>query len=197
MHAPVLVTPPAPAPLPVTLDEAKAHLRVDSTDEDGLIEALLDAAVSHLDGWTGVLGRCLEEQTWRQDFDCIQRCLRLPLGPVIDVVSVTWRNSGGEIATISSDDYALKNDGLGGYVRFEDAYSLPGDLYEVGAVTVTYRAGYSPSEGASTVPAAIKAAILLMVAHWFNNREAASDLNLSAVPLGVDALLRPYRRMGM
>ncbi|TPW28605.1 phage gp6-like head-tail connector protein [Martelella alba] len=60
---PTLVT--APADQPVTLDEAKAHLGVDFADDDGLIDAFIQAATAYLDGYRGVLGRCIMFQTWQ------------------------------------------------------------------------------------------------------------------------------------
>lgn len=60
---PTLVT--APTMPPVTLDEVKAHLRVDHSEEDAEIAVLLTAAVGHLDGWRGILGRAIMPQTWR------------------------------------------------------------------------------------------------------------------------------------
>lgn len=213
MHAPVLVT--APTTLPVTLEEAKAHLRrdADETEEHDLITALVNAAVGHLDGWTGILGRCLEEQTWRQDFDGFDRVIRLPLWPIIEISSITWRNEAGQIATVSSDDYALKSDALGAYVRFKNDFEYPSGLNETSAVAVTFTAGY-PREGAiegdpeaeppveanpgtSTVPAAIKAAILLLVGHWYVNRMAVKEGSFQELPMAVNALIAPYRRVGL
>ena len=60
---PTLVS--APVLIPVTLDEAKAHLKVDHDDEDALIGSLIAAAVGYLDGWRGILGRAIMPQTWR------------------------------------------------------------------------------------------------------------------------------------
>jgi hypothetical protein len=60
---PTLITPAAD--LPATRDEAKAQCRVDGTEQDALIDGLLASAVAHLDGWTGILGRCMMPQTWR------------------------------------------------------------------------------------------------------------------------------------
>jgi uncharacterized phiE125 gp8 family phage protein len=74
MPFPVLVTPPVAAP--VSLAEAKAHLRVDFDDEDALISGLIDAATQHLDGWSGVLGRALMPQTWEMSLD------RFPAGAI-------------------------------------------------------------------------------------------------------------------
>lgn len=202
MLAPVLITPPAS--LPVTLDEAKLHLRaafpnedgsMPATDEDGLITALLEAAVSHLDGWTGILGRCLVEQTWRVDFDRFDWGMRLPLWPIGEIVSITWRNAAGEISTIANTNYALRTDERGAYVHWDRGYSFPSDLYESAAVSVTFKAGYPTVDGKSTVPAAIKAAILLLVGNWYENREAVVvGVTATALPMAVDALLSPYRR---
>src|SRR5690554_3221374 len=114
MHAPVRTV--APAITPVSLAEAKAQCRVDHDEEDGLIMALVESATAHLDGYSGILGRALCEQTWRQDFDGMHGCLRLPLAPVISITSITTRNAAGQIATVDSDDYALKVDALGPYV---------------------------------------------------------------------------------
>src|SRR5690606_16820554 len=122
---------------------AKEHLRVDGADDNAVIEGLIRAAVSHLDGWTGILGRCLVEQTWRVDFDRFDQCMRLPLGPVIEIVSVTWRDAEGQISTVNDAEYLIQTDAGGApHLRFRNGYSFPSGLYESGAVSVTFKAGY-------------------------------------------------------
>lgn len=62
---PYLVTPPAS--LPVSLSDMRAHLRVVATDDDADLDAKQEGAVAMLDGWGGVLGRCIMPQTWAID----------------------------------------------------------------------------------------------------------------------------------
>lgn len=62
----------------VTLREMKEHLRVLHDDEDLMIQSLTDAAVSWMDGWDGVLGRCIMPQTWQIDAADLVAGFRLP-----------------------------------------------------------------------------------------------------------------------
>lgn len=195
MYRPFLVT--APTTFPVSADEVKAHVGArDFGDDDTMLEALRAAAISHLDGWTGVLGRCLEQQTWRQDYDDFCSCLRLPLFPVISIASVKYTDTNGAEQTIAAENYTLKNDDRGSFVEFLSTYSFPSLNAETSAVRVAYVAGYAQAGNplVSTVPAAIKAAILLLVGHWYANREAVSADTHVVLPMAVDALIFPFRR---
>lgn len=189
MHAPVQVTPPAIPP--VTWEEADAHLRLDGDlNQRPLVESLITAATAHLDGWNGMLGRALVTQTWRQDFDSFDTTLDLPLRPVQSINTVKWQSSlDGTWATIAATNYALKKDASGrAYVRFENGYGFPSPLYEVGAVQVEYVAGEAQ------VPEDIKRAILMLVGHWYEYREAVVIGTVTAsVPMAVDALLSKHR----
>lgn len=185
----------APATTPVSLAEAKEHLSIESTESewDDLLTRLIEAATAHFDGYSGTLGQCLITQTWRQDFDGVAKTLRLPL-LAASVSSVKYTDGDGAENTVTASDYQLLHDDIGSYVRFDDDYSTPSDLAEVKAVAVTYTAGFG--DAASDVPQAIRHAILLLVAHWFRNREAAGDAG-APIPMGVDALVAPYRRVGV
>jgi len=192
MYRPVRTV--APNTTPVSLTQAKAALDISYSDKDDLITALIEAAVSHLDAWTGVLGRALMPQTWRQDFDRFGgRCLRLPLAPVSAITSVKYDDESDVEQTISAPNYALLEDGLGPYVEFISTYSFPNLHVERPAVRVTYVAGYAD---AAAVPAPIKQAILLLVRHWFDNPSAVQVGNIvNQMPLAVDALIAPWRRI--
>lgn len=194
MYRPVLVTPPAIKP--ITLTEAKAALDIGYTEKDTLITALIAAATAHLDGWAGILGHALCEQTWRQDFDHLWACMPLPLFPVISISSVTYRDTNNVEQTIDSANYSLQTNGLGSFVRFISTYSPPSTYTEQPSVSVTYKAGYADSGSSSTVPDAIKQAMALLVRHWFDNPSAVIvGATVEKLPLAVDALLSPYRRV--
>lgn len=198
MHRPVLVTPPKI--LPVTLEFAKRFVVVEADEDDPVLEAMLQAATGMFDAWNGVLGRSLVEQEWRQDFDCFERCLVLPLLPVISISSVTYIDDDGDAAVVEPRRYSLITD-AGGYsiVVFDGAPIS-------GPVSVTYRAGYVtvpevPADSGkpaipelSTVPAPIKVAICMLAAQWFNSREATVTGTIATeLPLAVDALVTPYK----
>ena len=193
MLAPVRVT--APAEAPISLAQAKAHLRIDYEDDDLYIAALIDAATGHLDGWSGLLGRALVTQTWRQDFPSLPADgkFRLPLAPVAAVSSITYLDAEGAVQTLDPAAYTLPvADGLGPYVRLVAA--PPATARRDDAVSVTFTAGYGPP---ADVPAAIRHALLLLVGHWYAAREAASAVAMTELPLGVSALLAPFRRLSV
>lgn len=201
MTSPVLVTAAGPI---VTVEQAMRQCRIDADalDEGALAEvsALLTgyiaAATELLEGPSGILGGvCLGLQTWQQDFDRIDRCLPLPFSPVRSITSVTWRNAAGQIATIAEEEYSLRTEAGGiSSCRFRNAYALPSDLYEVGAVSVTFEAGYE------IVPAPIVQAILLTVGAWYENREeTVIGVSVASLPesVAVDRLIGAYRRVAL
>lgn len=105
---PRLVTPPSD--LVVSVDEAKGHCRVDGGDEDLLIQHYIDAAVVYLDGWHGVLGRCISRQVWEVDYPAAG-CWRLPLPDV-------------ETVTASVGDAVLSHDAQGCTVTLTEAATV-------------------------------------------------------------------------
>lgn len=194
MHGlPAPVRTAAPLTDPVTLAEAKAQCRVDHTDDDTMLALLISAATAHLDGYTGTLGRALVTQTWRQDFPCFSAIMRIPLRPVASITSVTYYDADNAEQTLVNTVYGLFADGLGAYVSPLPDQTYPSTYGRRDAVSVTYVAGVADT----AVPTPIKQAILLMVGHWYANREAVSEGSMSEVPMAVDALLRPYRAVGV
>jgi len=188
----------APAVEPVSVDEAKVHLRVDTPDEDALIDDLIRAARQYVETFTR---RALITQTWddkRDGFPCGDGTIELPIAGVSSVTSISYVDTNGDSQVWSAALYQtdLPTGPKAPFARICPAYSqyYPQTRSQMNAVTVRFVAGYGAAS--STVPASIKSAMKLLVGHWFQNREAVAvgiGIGGLQVPLTVDHLLWPYR----
>jgi uncharacterized phiE125 gp8 family phage protein len=180
----------APADEPVSLDDAKAHVREIEDAEDALIEGYLLAARQHVETYTR---RALITQTWDYTVDGLGRQVELPKPPVQSVTSVQYLDSTGALQTLAVDQYrVVKRDT--GETAIVPAYgAIWPSIYPVeAAVTVRFVCGYGTTP--ESVPQALRQAILLLTGHWFANREAVNVGNIvSELPLAVDALMFPHR----
>jgi len=177
-------TPPAIEP--VTLAEAKAHLRVDSSDEDTLIGGLVAAAVSHLDG-QGVLGRAMITQSWATWVRNSPSVVTLPVGPFQSLTSVEYYDSENALQTSDVANYEVRLAGDFVTVQPKSGFAWPGAYSRPDAIKITYAAGYG--DAAADVPQSIRQAILLLVGHWYENREAVTEGTFKEMPMAVDALI--------
>jgi len=181
----------APAADLLDLATVKTHLRVDGTDEDALISALIGAVTAHLDGYAGILGRCLINQTWVMLEDEFEASIDLPF-PDVSSVTLQYYDAANTLQTVASGNYQVLERDTGSVIELYSNYTTPAVYaYREDVVKVTLIAGYGTA--ASDVPASILAAALLLVGHWFENREAVNIGNItSELPLAVRALLAPY-----
>lgn len=182
----------APAVALITTAEAKAHLRVDHSDEDTLIDNLVSAATTHLDGYAGVLGRALTTQTWKIETDAFADPLRLPVGDLIAVTSVKYYDLNNAQQTLATTVYGAFSDDGGPYIGLKADQDWP-DVYDRrDAIEVIWTAGYGAT--AANVPQAIRQAALLLVGHWYTNRDAVQvGMSVAELPLAVSALIEPFR----
>jgi uncharacterized phiE125 gp8 family phage protein len=161
----------APTYEPVSLAEAKAHLRVDIPDEDILIAALIVAARQRCELYTN---RAFVQRTVRADIDCFADEIQLPYTPVASITSVKYWNTSSPtvLTTLASNVYGLsRNRVIRLYGKeWEDTYP------KEGAVQITYVAGYastsSPQYPPSDVPQAVKQAMYLYIGDMYEHREA-------------------------
>jgi len=170
----------------------KAHLRVDAGDEDALIGALIAAARMLAERSLGI---ALVTQTWSYFLDHWPQacCITLPLVPVQAVSAVTVHDVDGGASVMDPGDYAV------------DVLSEPARLVLKGAVPsvvtrafngfeVAFTVGYG--DAGADVPAPIRHAVTLLVAHWFERREpVVLGAGPQEVPATVAGLLQPYRRV--
>jgi uncharacterized phiE125 gp8 family phage protein len=180
------VTPPAKEP--VSLAEVKLHLRVDDDADDTLIGALVTAAREVVEA---ISGRALVTQTLEmvQDGWPIIRYIRIPRPPLQSVVSIKYTDSSGTEHTLDEAVYFVDAESEPGRIALRSGQSWPATaLQELNAVRIRYTAGYGDAED---VPARFKQAILLLVGHWYENREDAQPnaATMAEIPHGVNALL--------
>jgi uncharacterized phiE125 gp8 family phage protein len=184
----------APAVEPVTLAQAKAHCRVDISEDDALISGLITAARMFIEGQTH---RALITQTWDFTFDEFPcESLRLPMAPVSDVTNISYVDTNGDTQTLLgspalTDFRSVLNTDTPYLVPLYDE-SWPDTRCQPNAVTVRAVCGYGTAR--RIVPAPLSHALLLLVAHWYEHREAAALGGTSEVPFAVEALISPYRR---
>ena len=185
-----LVRTEAAEETPVSLDEIKRHLRIDHDDDNDLLLELNATATAELDGYDGVLGRCLGAQTWVLHLPCFPRGrLQLPLPPLIDVVSIEYVDTDGVSRTVSAADYVVL-DGAIAAVDLASGKSWASTARQARAVSITFIAGYDPA------PEPIKAAIKLMVGDLYANPEAQFVAQGALTVLAnrtADRLIQRYR----
>lgn len=153
-----------PAVEPVTLAEAKAHLRLSHAGEDELLSGLLRAARQEVERSTGM---ALVEQGWRLVLDDWPRGNRvaLPVHPVREILSVTVFGSEGEASLLDPAHYQADTLSRPARVHFEVA---PAPLRRVNGVEIDFTAGFG--EAGTDVPDLLRRAILLLAAHWYEFR---------------------------
>src|SRR5690606_38428902 len=99
-------------------------------------------ATAWLDGYSGILGRALVTQTWRQDFDRFANRLPLPVAPVSAVVSISYFDAGNVQQMLDPGVYELLADARGAYVALRPGQSWPATFRRVDAVSIIFTAGY-------------------------------------------------------
>lgn len=180
-----------PAVEPVSLAEAKVHLKMDDiTADDALITALIQTAREWVEQATR---RSLITQTWRYRLSELPSCdyIELPRPPLLAVSSFTYVDGNGDSQTWSTSSYSVLSDAEPGRVAIAYGMVWPSIRDQEAAVTVTYTAGYGAVPG--LVPAPLRQAILLLVGSMYANREATSPVKIETVPFSAEALISPYR----
>ncbi len=183
------------AELPVTLAEAKEHLRVDSSDEDTLITSLIYAATDFVSGRNGYTGRALLPQTWDAYFSKFDD-IELPLPPCISVASITYKDTDSASQTLATSVYTVNTARQPALVTLKPIQTWPATDESWDAVKIRFTCGYAGGSPArEAVPYSIKAAIKLVIGDLYQNREGGNLVNGAKYEINptVKALLNPYR----
>lgn len=213
------VTPPSD--VVVTVEEAKARLRIDFDDDDDLIDAFIRAATDYLEGPRGYLGRALLDQTWDLYLDAFPGCqppwggwdrrrrpsggndrtnsaaevIEIGLPPLIEVLGVFYLDNDG--AEHEMDTAAYMVDAASEPGRIAPVSSWPTTGNRLNSVRVRFRAGYldqTDSPAVDAVPDDIKTGLLLLVGDMNKHRDSSVDGTTTiSLPMSAEYVLSRYR----
>lgn len=177
-----------PALEPVSLADVKAHLRIETDEDDPLIAAAITSARVHVEA---VTRRSLIKQNWRiylADWPK-GRAIELPVSPVISVSVITFYDIVGAPTLFAPENWRLE--AAANPPRIVARLRPAAALYDNG-IEIDVTAGYGVSS--IDVPAPLRQAILILVTHWYEHRGMVGhDFAPAIAPAGFDALIAPYK----
>lgn len=181
-----------PAAEPVTLAEAKAHLRVEVDSEDALIGSLIVTSRLHVEA---SLDLAMITQSWRLLLDRWPKgdAVELPLRPLLAVDAVRVRTSGEETATLPPTSYLVDLASQPPRIVF-NGYARPSPGVAANGIEIDFTAGFG--NAGADVPAPLRHAILMLTAHWYEHRDPVEIGSSEArIPEAVSDLIQPFRKI--
>lgn len=177
----------APTTEPISLADTKMHLRTvtgDTSEDNAIITPLIQAAREYCENITG---RALASQTVKAYPDDWGPW-RLPRPPLIAVTSIKYYDEDGTEYTLAAMDYQV--DAVDGKIHIIDKPNVT--LRGLNPIVVEYTCGYTTG---NALPAVFRQAMLLLIGHWYTNREAVQTGAVTAVEIEITtrALLRQYK----
>ena len=172
---------------PITLAEVRQHLRLPENEtEDNLLLSLITTARSYCEHYTR---RALAEQTLEVYLDRFLSTdpIELPCPPLQSVTEIGYKDSTGEETILSPSDYLVDSVSESGQILPAIGTNWPAFTpYPASPIRIRFVAGYEE------LPVSIRLAMLLLIGHWYENREATGNAS-SVIDFSVHSLLAPYR----
>ena len=179
----------APAAEPVTAAEAKLHVKQDSAADDAIFTRLIEAARDKVESDTG---RQLITADWTLGLQSFPKEILFPYPKLQAVITPTYIDTAGDSQSLAASVYQVDALSEPGRMREAHGQTWPGTRDDYNAGSIGYRCGYGLS-GAS-VPEGLKQAMLLLIGHWYENREAVLVGTISKeIELSYNALVSPYK----
>lgn len=185
-----LVLTSGPATEPVTVAEAKAHLRIDGDAEDVLLASLIITSRLHVEA---ALGVALIVQGWTLYLDAFPAdgVIMLPLAPVANVTAVRIKAADGAVTLLHPSTYEIDTAGRPARMVRAPGTVWPQPSKRANGIEIDFTAGYGAH--AADVPEPMRRALMLMIAHWYEHRDPAEIGDTAArIPAAISALLEPY-----
>jgi len=173
---------------PVTLTEAKLHLRVDLTTDDTLILALIQAAREKVEAYTGLV---LVSSSWYGYADDLDsEGFELTMCPVASITAITYKDADNVSQTWAAANYIANTTRTPARIGYSSSGAAPTTYGGYHDWRIEFVAGYA---NAAQVPAAIKSAMLLLIGHLYEHRESVIiGANAYDMPQTISYLLEPY-----
>lgn len=199
----------APDDLPVSLAEAKLHLRITHDDDDAFLTTLIQTAAGicetavglslvsrrytlSLDSWPGT-----SPDGWWDgvregaDLRTARNELTLPRPPLVSVEEILIYGEDGDAVPLPGAHYFVDTMGLPGRVILKSGVSAPVPGRKAAGIAVSYTAGYGPA--AEDIPVALRQGIKQLVAHLYEHR--GDDTDRALQQSGAAAIFQPFRLM--
>lgn len=187
MRAYKVVTPATSNP--ITLTEAKTHLKVDTTADDTFITNLIKSATSSAQEYTN---RFFIATTIQQVGDKWEDISNLLKSPVASVTNIKYVNPSDSLQTLSTDVYFVDDVNKPARIGLKPNQSFPEIIDRLNAVQVNYVVGLAA--GPDEVDEGIRQALLLTIGNWYQNRQAVVTGTIATeLPMNAKFLLDQYK----
>lgn len=179
---------------PIDIHKVRAQLRIIGDHHDSEIISMVDQARDYIERRTRQI---LTRTQYRYASDCFMPEFEIPLSPVASVQSITYLDINGNEQLLDPLRYQVDLDSTPPRIKPSHGQNWPTIQPNYYAVKILFTAGFDDEsdDPANHTPQSIQRAILLLVSHWFENREAVvvGSIN-SKLSLAVDELLAPFQR---
>lgn len=175
----------APEQEPVALEDAKSRLRIEIDDDDVDLVGLIAAARRLVEHDTNLafisrgVALTLDALPWT-------RVIEWPTGPLLSVASVTTYDVNDTPAVLSASAYLVDTASVPGRICLKSTSTWPSNLRDHNAVVVQASVGFG--DDPDDVPDNYRLAMLLLMGHWYENREAVGTVG-DEIRLGYNALI--------
>ncbi len=174
---------------PVGLTEAKTHLRVDLSDDDTYIQMLIEMATHVVEQYTRLF---IVENTVEVYYDQFPDYFNLQYGNLQLITSIKYYDSSNNLTTLDSSNYEMDKHAQPALVYRSQGSTWPSTYDKPNAVTLKFSGGYEFQDYDDKFPRPLKHAILLLIGHFYENRQSVADKVQYSIPMTVEYLINPF-----